>query len=395
MDRSTDQVRAAIDALLDRVGEQLRRELGDLVRAVGDASADRQAEAARHARTAAEEAANAFAAEAIGAERAAAARRQQAAVEAALEDARGEHERALAATTAALEATHASVLADAAACMDAAVASAHAAERTAELATASALLDAVRLLDDARSLSAVLDGLVARAGSFAPRVAVLVVRGGTLRGWGWQGFDRAAGPASSLSLAPADPGIVPEVVRTGTLQTLDGPAPDGALLGPLGPDRAAVAIPLRVDDHVVGVLYADDDAAGERQVPSAWPELLEILARHAGHCLEATTARRLPDLVRASAEQRQRLQSLQQDDEAAQRYARLLVAEIKLYHESVVEEGRQAGDLLRRLRPQIERAHQLYDERVPAGIRAHSAYFEDELVRTLADGDAALLGQAT
>ena len=50
---------------------------------------------------------------------------------------------------------------------------------------------------------------------------------------------------------------------------------------------------------------------------------------------------------------------------------------------------------MRRLRPQIERARALYDERVPAEQRARTSYFQDELIRTLAGGDRALLGQAT
>jgi hypothetical protein len=128
-------------------------------------------------------------------------------------------------------------------------------------------------------------------------------------------------------------------------------------------------------------------------VPSAWPEYLDVIARHASRCLEAMTARRMPDLVQASRAGWGRARTLQQDDEAAQRYARLLVAEIKLYHEPAVDEGRRHGDLLRRLRPQIERAHELYEERVAAAVRARTAYFEDELVRTLAGGDPALLGQ--
>ena len=142
----------------------------------------------------------------------------------------------------------------------------------------------------------------------------------------------------------------------------------------------------------MGVLYADDDGPAPRPVPSAWPEIAEILARHASRCLESMTARRIPELVRASASERARLQTRQQDDESAQRYARLLVAEIKLYNESAVDEARRDGAILRRLRPQIERAERLYAERVPEPVRARTDYFAQELVRTLAGGNAALLG---
>ena len=73
---------------------------------------------------------------------------------------------------------------------------------------------------------------------------------------------------------------------------------------------------------------------------------------------------------------------------------RLLVSEIKLYNENAVRAGREKRDLLSRLRPEIERARRLYEERVPPTIVARAAYFHDELVHTLADGDAALLGSA-
>jgi hypothetical protein len=37
----------------------------------------------------------------------------------------------------------------------------------------------------------------------------------------------------------------------------------------------------------------------------------------------------------------------------------------------------------------------LYEQRVPPHVRARAPYFDDELVRTLADGDASLLGART
>ena len=77
---------------------------------------------------------------------------------------------------------------------------------------------------------------------------------------------------------------------------------------------------------------------------------------------------------------------------AARRTARLLVSDIRLFHEPAVKEGLRQGNLLSRLAPEIERARQAYNEQVPAGVRAHTDYFHQELIRTLAGGDAALLG---
>ena len=80
------------------------------------------------------------------------------------------------------------------------------------------------------------------------------------------------------------------------------------------------------------------------------------------------------------------------DEQGARRYARLLVSEIKLYNETAVRTGREKRDLLQRLAPEIDRARRLYDERVPATMRARDFHFQQELVQTLAGGDASLLG---
>jgi hypothetical protein len=76
----------------------------------------------------------------------------------------------------------------------------------------------------------------------------------------------------------------------------------------------------------------------------------------------------------------------------ARRFARLLVSEIKLYNEGKVEQGRKNKDLYERLKEDIDRSRQMYDERIPDDVRKASNYFYDELVRILADGDAAALG---
>lgn len=77
---------------------------------------------------------------------------------------------------------------------------------------------------------------------------------------------------------------------------------------------------------------------------------------------------------------------------AARRTARLLVADIRLFHERAVNEGRRQRNLLSRLGPEIEKARQAYNDQVPPGIRTETDYFHQELVRTLAGGDATLLG---
>jgi hypothetical protein len=76
----------------------------------------------------------------------------------------------------------------------------------------------------------------------------------------------------------------------------------------------------------------------------------------------------------------------------ARRLARLLISEIKLYNEKKVEEGRTASDLYERLKDDIERSRQVYNERTPEYVRRENDFFKDELVRILADGRAEALG---
>lgn len=78
----------------------------------------------------------------------------------------------------------------------------------------------------------------------------------------------------------------------------------------------------------------------------------------------------------------------------ARRFARLLVSEIKLYKESQVNEGRSRNDLYDRLRDDIERSREMYDKRVKPEVAQRYDYFHHELVNTLAEGDAAKLGNS-
>jgi len=82
----------------------------------------------------------------------------------------------------------------------------------------------------------------------------------------------------------------------------------------------------------------------------------------------------------------------QKAHEDAKRFARLVVSEIKLYNEAKVTEGRKTRDIYERLKEDIERGRQMYVDRVPAPVRDAADYFQDELVRILAGGDAAALG---
>ncbi|MCP4202603.1 MAG: hypothetical protein GY769_11790 [bacterium] len=84
--------------------------------------------------------------------------------------------------------------------------------------------------------------------------------------------------------------------------------------------------------------------------------------------------------------------SSESEHEEAQRLARLLVTEIKLYNEEAVEEGRRDANVYTRLQEDIDRSRQIFEDRIDPAVRDEDDYFKQALVRILAGGDPSLLG---
>jgi hypothetical protein len=76
----------------------------------------------------------------------------------------------------------------------------------------------------------------------------------------------------------------------------------------------------------------------------------------------------------------------------AQRFARVRVAEIQLYHAAAMKSGRAAGDVYGALKEQIDAAREAYRENFLTPMNGTADYLHTEFVRTLANDDAALLG---
>lgn len=77
---------------------------------------------------------------------------------------------------------------------------------------------------------------------------------------------------------------------------------------------------------------------------------------------------------------------------AARRFARLLVSEIRLYNKEKVKEGCESHDLYDRLKEAIDRSREMYDKRVHGPVAERFDYFNYELVNNLAQGDESKLG---
>lgn len=254
------------------------------------------------------------------------------------------------------------------------------------------LLDAVRAIGDGGSLSDVLGLTAAAAAAEAPRAAVFVANGPQLEEW----TVPQLAPLSTVPvrIAAPDSGVLGQAMIDGAVHVSAADAPPAPAFAGLPQGRAAMAVPLKLGPQVVGVLYADEGVDGETL--AGWREAVQILGRHASACLAFLTAARTAQAMRLMSEGAAAAspagRTAEEQDQGARRYARLLVSEIKLYNEAAVRVGREKRDLLRRLKPEIDRAHRLYDERIAPSVPGRDACFQQELVQTLADGDPALLG---
>jgi hypothetical protein len=100
---------------------------------------------------------------------------------------------------------------------------------------------------------------------------------------------------------------------------------------------------------------------------------------------ETKTAVETPPIPSASAED-------QEVHRKAQRFARLLVDEIKLYNQAKVAEGRKHKDLYDRLKDAIEKSRGTYQKRYGNTVAATANYFQHEIIRSLAEDDLSIMG---
>ena len=257
------------------------------------------------------------------------------------------------------------------------------------------LAGTLRTLSEASSLTATLDALADGAAAEAADTALFVVSNVAdagramnapkigseiLERWRSVSFDD---DETDPVCTPAD-GAIAHAVRTRQPTVTTNKTDD---LASGAPSRSGLVVPIVVGDKCVAVLYAEGEA--DVDAAAVWPDAIRILCQHASVCLAQLTAVRIAQALGAG---NNRPATSDEDDGSARRYARLLVSEIKLYNEAAVRTGRERRDLLERLRPEIDRARRLYEERVPVSIGHRATLFQQELVQTLAEGDPDLLG---
>jgi hypothetical protein len=157
------------------------------------------------------------------------------------------------------------------------------------------LIEAVRTIDGARSLSDVLDALVACASTEVGRAALFMLQEPMLKGWRLAGFDEFGAAGSRVELPVADGGLIAEAAETCRVVRVEPGSPRSGVLPAFVnlPDQAlALAVPLVMSGQAFAVLYVDE-GNNSAMARDSWPATIEVLARHAARALEAITASRL------------------------------------------------------------------------------------------------------
>jgi hypothetical protein len=192
---------------------------------------------------------------------------------------------------------------------------------------------------------------------------------------------------------------------------------ESRLTGSLGLplDGNCLVAPLTVRERIVALIYADagtqKDGVVDRpalealvRAASTWIELLALrksaVPNNAGPNVGLSPGNAnpiVPDPPPAPAPPFV-MQPVPAENEElnrkARRFAKLLVDEIKLYHQDKVVQGKQNRDLYTRLKDDIDKSRLSYDKRYSHTSVVTSDYFTEELIRNLADNNPNLLGSS-
>jgi len=316
---------------------------------------------------------------------------------------------------------------------------------------AATLLQSIANIQANNTQKEILKALLDGAWTHSSRIALFVVKAGAATGWQSRGFaeedvvkdfalDMHAGPvAHAYQNRTATPGNIAEM-GGGFVERFGEPANEQILV-----------VPLLLKDKVAALLYGDGGAEGTLDgsalellvmATSAWLEVTSLrkqahLAQKEG--TEAVEASAPPVPVQtvssfadpfaghapkhiagipadsepaaevvevgvsaqaasaaapaAAADPFAGLSAVDADTHRkAQRFARLLVDEIKLYNQAKVAEGRRHKDVYDRLKADIEKSRSTYQKRYGNTVAAGTDYFQQELVRSLAEDDVSLMG---
>jgi hypothetical protein len=314
--------------------------------------------------------------------------------------------------------------------------------------TSAGLVQALSGIHAGTTQKEILRGLLDAGSSFAARVALFVVKAGTASGWQGRGLgddDAVKDFPLDINVGPSAHSYQNRVVTPANIAEMDRRFVKQ--FG--GPENEQILIlPLVLKDKVAALLYADGGQTGLLDAVS-----LEVLIVSASSWLEVVSLRKQVQAQREAGDSApverpsapmpvQSVSSFQDPFAAhtpkhiakaapepsaevvevgvhasasaaaapatdpfaglspedadthrkAQRFARLLVDEIKLYNQAKVAEGRRNKDLYDRLKEDIDKSRATFQKRYGNTAAASGDYFQREVVRSLAEDDLSVMG---
>ena len=320
-------------------------------------------------------------------------------------------------------------------------------------AGAAPLLKAVAAIHAGNTQREILRALLDNMARYSGRAALFVIKGGTATGWQSRGFGKSdEDPVKDFAL-DVTAGLAERALQSRT--TVGGSARemDGQFVSQFGSSASGegLVLPLVLKEKVAALVYTDPGTEADGKMDAA---VLELLVLSASAWLEVTSLRKqaqkeqsaagsspdkaespvaaqhassfsdpfaahAPKHAAAAAAAAGAAESsiatvvpvsvpsdgahavaahveVSPEDaethQKAQRFARLLVDEIKLYNQAKVAEGRKHKDLYDRLKEDIEKSRSTYQKRYGNTAAASGDYFTHELVRSLAEDDPSIMG---
>jgi hypothetical protein len=279
-------------------------------------------------------------------------------------------------------------------------------------------------------LRALLDNTVLYCG----RAALFVVKNGMATGW--QGTAFSNSDAIKDFALNMNSGVSARLMQSRTAENGSASDFDQDFVSRFGApaDGKIALLPLLLKDKISALIYAD----GGSQAGALDAAALDVLVRATGAWLEVISQRKQAQKDGSPEQEMQaaspgndpfashaplhtaKAQSLPENEPAiamsaaassngasvaalspedadvhrkAQRFARLLMDEIKLYNQAKVADGRKHKDLYDRLKEDIDKSRATYLKRYGNTAAATGDYFSQEMIRSLAEDDVSLLGK--
>jgi hypothetical protein len=277
----------------------------------------------------------------------------------------------------------------------------------------SDLNQVIRRLRQASTPEEVTQWLLDAAGNYCPRMAVFAISGPLLQGLALRGVESA--PArevfESLDLPVTDaPAFAQCKEACDTVVSIAAPSQVSVQVAQIfhhDPSDRVYLLPVVVRGDTAAILYASQDGrsldlsslelltqaaglAAEALVPNVTkeePQPAAGLVQIQGVSAESWNPRRIQELNWSELDKEEQELHL-----GARRFARVHVADLRLYHTNAVEEGRRSARLYDTLRSQIDEARETFRNKYVAAAPSMIDYLHLELIRSLAHDNPALLG---